>query len=346
MATYALYSPDVEDVDDDESELADKIIAVMSKGAAIVEKREGRPLRASHAKAHALAEGQLEVAADLPPELAQGLFARPGTYRTVVRLAHVPGELLDDREVSTPRGLAMKVLDVDGDFLPTPSGERTQDWVLDTGESFNARNAKTFLAQITQTEASTPMPEGVKGVVSAVSTATNVALNAIGLNSAILDFFGHPKLNPLTETYYSQAPLRFGDYIAKLRVRPLTAVPDEEIAINEADGLRDIVTTELASRDATFAVEIQLCTDLDSMPIENASAVWSQDTSPYRQVATLKIPAQDTNPVGRDDAPSFSPAHSLKEHRPLGSVMRARMRVYEVMASRRRGGGYEVNASE
>lgn len=333
---YVRYRDDVEEIGDHEDETADKIVKAMSKGGDIVAKREGRALRTSHAKAHALAHAELKVNADLPEELRQGLFAEPKTYKAIVRLAHVPGELLDDRKVSTPRGFALKILDVPGETL---HGEHTQDWVLDTGENFIARNAKTFVAEITQTEAATPMPEGVKSAVSAMSRGTNAALNAVGLNSAVMDFYGHPKLNPLTETYFSQAPIRYGDYIAKLRVRPLAVESDEEIEINDENGLRDLVTAELKSRGAEFAVEIQLCTDLDKMPVENAHAVWSQEDSAYREVARLTIPPQDANPAAQQDVEdrlSFSPAHSLAAHRPLGSVNRARMKVYEVMARKRR----------
>lgn len=341
---YVRYSDDVEDIGDDEQDTADKIVKAMSKGGDIVAEREGKALRTSHAKAHALTHAELRVNEGLPEELRQGLFAEPRTYKAIVRLAHVPGEILDDRKVSTPRGFALKVLDVQGAMVSGHAEGGTQDWVLDTGENFIARNAKTFVLEITQTEMATPMPEGVKSAVSAMSRGTNAALNAIGLNSAVMDFYGHPKLNPLTETYFSQAPIRYGDYIAKLRVRPLAAEADEEIDIKGEDGLRDIVTAELKARGAEFAVEIQLCTDLDKMPVENAHAIWSQDDSPYREVARLTIPPQDANPVaqgGEEDRLSFNPSHSLAAHRPLGSVNRARMRVYDVMAQRRR----EANGS-
>lgn len=334
---YVRYSDDVEKIGDDEVETAEKIIKVMSKGGEIVEKREDHALRTSHAKAHALATGELRVSDGLPDELRQGLFANAKTYPVIIRMAHVPGEFLDDRRVSTPRGFAMKVLEVEG---PTLHGDQTQDWVLDTGETFIARNGTTFLAEITQTEMATPMPEGVKQAVSATSRVTNAALNAIGLNSDVLDFYGHPKLNPLTETYFSQTPLRFGDYIAKLRVRPVSFDPDQEIDIQSENGLRETVAPELRARGAEYAVEVQLCTDLDKMPVENATAHWSQEESPYREVARLVIKPQDADPTGPhrgdEERLSFSPAHSLEAHRPLGSVNRARMRVYKVMADKRR----------
>jgi hypothetical protein len=340
MASYVRYAADVETIADDEADIADKIVKVMSKGSDIVREREGRALRSSHAKAHGLAFGELKVSDDLPAELRQGLFASPKSYPVVIRLAHVPGELLDDRKVSTPRGFALKVLGVDGPRFGASTGEATQDWLLDTGENFIAANATTFLGEITMTEASTPMPEGVKSIVSVVSKATNAALHALGADSANMDFFGHPKFDPLTETYYSQAPIRYGDYIAKLRVRPLSlsGAENQTIDIAEENGLRAAVANGLA-QPVQFAVEVQLCTDLQRMPVEDAHKKWSQEESPFRKVGRISLPAQEAYSEGRQAAEeklSFNPAHTLAAHQPLGSVNRARLRVYEVMAARRR----------
>ena len=82
-------------------------------------------------------------------------------------------------------------------MLPAHAGERTQDFVLDTGKVFIAPGAKTFLAQITATEIATPLPEGVKAAVSTASRAANKVLHVVGLDSANLDFYGHPALHPL-----------------------------------------------------------------------------------------------------------------------------------------------------
>jgi len=202
MPAYVRYSDDVRILDPTERETFERITVVMGKAGNVTEERYKHYVRVSHAKAHGLVQGELRVFDNLPPELAQGLFATPRTYSALVRLAHVPGELLDDRKVSTPRGLAIKIFDVEGEKLPVHTGATTQDWVLDTGKYFIAGDAKTFLTEITATDASLPLPGAIKGAVSAVSHATNKALNAVGLNSANLDFFGHPKLNPLTEAYY------------------------------------------------------------------------------------------------------------------------------------------------
>ena len=58
-------------------------------------------------------------------------------------------------------------------------------------------------------------------------------------------------------------------------------------------------------------------------------------------VATIKLPRQNAYSAERqayfDDVMTFRPAHSLAAHRPLGSVMRARLKVYEALSSFRHG---------
>lgn len=78
---------------------------------------------------------------------------------------------------------------------------------------------------------------------------------------------------------------------------------------------------------------VQLCTDLQSMPVEDGSVQWPEDKSPYQPVAKLTFGPQDTfNPERRvyaDDVLSFNPFHCLPEHRPLGNIMRVRKLAYE-----------------
>ena len=63
----------------------------MSEQTQTVVEREGHAVRASHAKGTACAVGELTVSADLPSELAQGLFAKAGTYPVAVRFAERAG---------------------------------------------------------------------------------------------------------------------------------------------------------------------------------------------------------------------------------------------------------------
>ena len=88
--------------------------------------------------------------------------------------------------------------------------------------------------------------------------------------------------------------------------------------------------------DAEYEFRVQLCTNLEKMPIEEASVEWPEDESPYLPVARITLPRQDAySPERRvyfDDVLSFSPSHALAAHRPLGSIMRARLNAYDRLA--------------
>ena len=334
------YGPDVERPDADEQATIDGIIHGMTQQTQTVEQRERHAVRASHAKSSACAVGELTVADGLAPELAQGLFAQPGTYPVAVRFAQGPGETLGDR-VSTHRGMAVKVFGVKGETLPG-HGTDTQDLVCATGTTFPSGTAAGFLRDGTVIGKSAGMPEAVKSAVSATMRGFNHVLHAFGTESARADFFGHPYSHPMAEAYFSQAPIRFGDFVAKIGIVPAApeqlALADWRLDPNEdEDGFRHAAVRYFAQHGAVYEIKAQLWADAAQQPIEDASVDWPVSISPYRTVATLRLPQQDAYGAARvryfDDVLSFSPAHSLALHRPLGSVMRARMRVYAALSA-------------
>ncbi|WP_199899924.1 hypothetical protein [Asaia prunellae] len=81
------FSPDVETPEKDEQHVIQGIIDGMVEQSRVVGKREGRMVRASHAKPTALVVGTLDVAPHLPGELAQGVFATSGQYPVAARFA-------------------------------------------------------------------------------------------------------------------------------------------------------------------------------------------------------------------------------------------------------------------
>jgi hypothetical protein len=202
---YLPYRDDIETPEPGEQESIDGIIKGMTQESETVEKRDGHAVRASHAKSTACVIGTMVVADDLPPELAQGLFANPGTFDVAVRFAQGPGEKLGDR-VSTHRGMAIKVFGVEGAKLSGHDAP-TQDFVLASGTTFPAGTAAGFLAQAKKIGMTVPMPEGVKSAAASIARNINKVLNAVGAEpSPTLDFYGHPFSHPLVETYFH--PLR------------------------------------------------------------------------------------------------------------------------------------------
>jgi hypothetical protein len=338
--TYLRYSDTIETPEQGEQESIDGIIAGMTQESQTVEKREGHAVRASHAKSSACAVGELTIHAGLPTELAQGLFATPGNHPVAVRFAQGPGETLGDR-VSTHRGMAIKVFGVAGEKLPGHDVD-TQDFVFATGTTFPAGTAAGFLSQAEKIGLATPMPEGVKSAVSSMMRNYNKVLNAVmGGPSPTADFYGHPFSHPMDDYYFSQCPVRYGDYVAKLGAFPASpeqhALKDWQLDPHEdEDGFRHASVAYLREHEAVFEIRAQLWADAERQPIEDTSVEWPAQVSQYVTVATLRLPRQDAYGAARvryfDDVMTFRPAHSLAVHRPLGGVMRARLQVYRALS--------------
>ena len=345
MPTYTRYRDDLETIAPDETETHGKIIEVMTDGQTSIQKKYGHAVRISHAKAHGLLRGELQVRDGLPPELAQGLFAKPGTYQVVVRMALAPGEFMDDSKVSTDRGMSIKVFGVEGPHLPPFEDITTQDFVFDVGKQFFASGVKSFLQSFKPNAEIAPhLSQTTKGLVSDAARVANAGFNALGFNSEKLAFYGHPKRHPLAEEYFSQVPYRYGDYVAKMAVKPATPGMAELEKLpydpQTPDALREATVEFFRTHAAEFDFCVQLNTDPEGMSIEDAQSQWSEEESPYRPVARLVIPAQNAFDPARADVVdenwSFSPTHCLTAHRPMGAINRARLVVYTAMAMLRR----------
>ena len=90
---------------------------------------------------------------------------------------------------------------------------------------------------------------------------------------------------------------------------------------------------ELKERAYEFDMEVQLCTSLYQMPIEDVTVRWAESLSPFVTVAKLRLPQQDIGDddnLERMDATSMSPWRVTEEHRPLGNIMRSRKEVYRL----------------
>ena len=339
------YRPDVEAPIPDEAEYDRKVTEAMLGISQTVWNDTGHVRRSVHAKGHGVLRGEITVLPATPPPYAQGMFAAPARYPAILRLSTTPGDVLDDT-VSTPRGLAVKFVGVPGERLPGSEGDNTQNFVLGNSPAFNTRTAKEFLGNVHRAGTFTDRVPGLKKVVSAAMRGAEHALEAVGGQSAVLTTYaGQAMTHILGDTFYSQAPLRHGDFIAKLCISPISpnllALHNAPVDLaGKPDGLRALVREFFLANDATWEVRIQLCTDLQAMPIEDASVKWPDDVSPYVAVARITVPAQDSWERAKvdaiDEGTTFSPWRGLLAHQPLGSIMRARRRAYESSAAYRR----------
>jgi catalase len=330
------YSADLDKPGKDEQQTADAISSTMSEIAQKTFADGGHALRAVHAKSHGLLKGSFEVLPGLPPSLAQGLFQKPATYPAVMRFSTIPGDLLDD-SISTPRGLAIKVIGVEGKRLEGSEQESNQDFVMVNGPTFNAPNAKAFHKSLKLLVPTTDRIPDIKKGVSAVMRTVEQTLEVFGGQSALAKALGgEPPTHILGESFYSQLPLRHGDYIAKVQLVPvsedLIRLSGQPIDIAQPDILRELVIDHFRSNTSVWEFRVQLCTDLATMPIDDPTKRWDEVQSPFIAVARLTVEPQpawsDSRSEAVDDGMSFSPWHGLEDHRPLGELMRIRKTVY------------------
>jgi hypothetical protein len=338
IPTPVHYEPTLETRDNDEAQTNEGLIETITQIQSKVYSDSSHATRGVHAKGHGILIGELRVLDNLSPFHAQGLFAQPASYPVVMRFSTIPGDVLDD-SISVPRGLAIKVIGVPGARVPGTESDVTQDFVLANGPAFSKSHPKDFLHTLKLLASTTDKAPGLKKALSVVMRATEKALEGVGgQSSTFMTLGGYPAVHPLGDEFYSQTPLLYGAYIAKVAVKPFsTALRQLSKAPLEGNGrpnaIRESIVDFFRTSDGEWDLQVQLCTDVKAMPIEDAAVQWPEDQSPYKSVARISIPTQDAWSSDRvtlvDEGMSFSPWHALAAHRPLGAMNRVRRSVYE-----------------
>ena len=349
MANPIAYEPSFEIPEELEENTTAELVETLHSISEITSRDYGHAVRSVHAKSHGIIRGELRVLDGLPATLAQGLFAQPGSYQVVMRLSTSPGDILND-SVSTPRGLGIKVLGVPGERLPDSLTATTQDFLMVNGPAFLKADAKSFLSSLKLLAKTTDKAEGLKIALSAGLRGVERLIEGLGGESpTIKSLGGHPETNILGETFFTQVPHLYGAYMAKLSLAPvspgLVALKDAPLNSKAPNALREAVLEFFARNaverdEAEWELRVQLCTDLQAMPIEDASVIWPEGESPYIAVARINAKPQvtwnDAVSPAIEDRLSFSPWNGLAAHRPLGSIMRVRKAAYKMSADFRK----------
>ena len=336
--TYVAYSDEVEQPRPDENELINAIVEALGRQNEDAYNKYKHGLRDAHAKSHGVLRGELTVYPDLEGHLRQGLFATAATYPVIARISSAFGEIRSD-QIHFARGIAIKVLGVHGPRALAADDGVAQDFLLVNNPTIAFGDVRAYhdAMRLAAIQAKAPdialkatgvLARTVAGVLKAVNVAPPTPI----------ELLAGPNNHILGETFHSMAALRYGDYIAKLSVAPLSesvcALTGRQVdGALGADALRDMVVDFFASNSAEYELRAQLCTDLATMPVEDASVLWPDTLSPHQRIAKITFPAQDAYSATRrayaDDVLSFNPWHALADHRPLGSIMRVRLKAYE-----------------
>ncbi|HPY41132.1 MAG TPA: catalase family protein, partial [Thiolinea sp.] len=234
-------------------------------------------------------------------------------------------------------GFALKILGVQGERAIATYTSHNQDFLMVNNPTIPFGDAQAYATFL----------KLVGTVTSDVSTAKEKLQEIVGLIKNKQTPLVHKVISALShahtdhilgETFFSMAAMRYGNYMAKISVAPLspevsaltgTKVPN----LDEFSSVRDAVVGFFKSNSAQYQLRAQLCANLDTMPIEDASILWSEDESAHQPIARIIIPQQEAySPARRvfgDDILSYSPWNALAAHQPLGSLMRMRQKVYE-----------------
>ena len=113
-------------------------------------------LRGVHPKSHGCVKAEFAVNDDLDESLRVGLFATPGkTFEAWIRYSNAAVLREDDLKADDPdkkderkngsRGMAIKVLDVEGEMLSEDDGHSNQDFLMINTPEFAFANVRDYL---------------------------------------------------------------------------------------------------------------------------------------------------------------------------------------------------------
>ncbi|EXA63568.1 MULTISPECIES: catalase family protein [Acinetobacter] len=336
--SYVRYTPDIEVKQPHEDEQIEQIVALMAAANKRAFDQHRHAIRDAHAKQHGTVVGELHIYPNLPEHLAQGIFAKPAVYPVVIRLSSAPGQLRDDK-IAAPHGMAVKVIGIEGKkILPDQQNELTQDFLMVSMPVIPFGTVEQYLKMQKVIALQDNAPEQAQLAAAALARGSQKVLSLVGIQHPVLDGLAVRNEHILGQTFHTMAAIRYGDYIAKLSVAPLSAEVKalEGLELDTTDkpsAQRDAVVDFFHQHGATYELRAQLCTDLSTMPVEDGSVLWHEEQSPHQPIAKIVIPAQEAySPARRvfsDDKLSFNPWHAIPEHQPLGSIMRVRMKAYE-----------------
>ncbi|CZT51176.1 uncharacterized protein RSE6_12286 [Rhynchosporium secalis] len=281
-------------------------------------------LRGTHLKTQGCVMGKFKVKDNLPAHLAQGMFAKSGEYDVIMRYSSLTPKLVPDN-VPAPRGIGMKIFGIEGEKI-WGEDKKTQDFTFNNYPVLELRDPKT----------------------------TNEIADSLERNWNQLDKFGAecaarpdaelacmggnlPNQYMVAMPEYSQSAYRFGDYVAKFGVFPLSdeqkALFKESIPADAPINILSQHTREFHSTHrVTYSFRAQLLQNLTEQPVDDIGTLWDETKYPFEEIATVEFEPQDSwlpeFRVWWDDRITVNGWHGLKTLQPLGSTNRMRRVVY------------------
>lgn len=283
---------------------------------------KGATKRDAHPKHLGLLKAYFSVSGDLPKEFQVGLFKEPKTYSAFIRISNASAKVQGD-EKKDIRGFAIKLLEVQGEKY-FQDEKFTQDFLLINYPTMPLGTVRLFHDAIYYSIKYNPivfvMKMILRGQVSKLKELNNGKKN---------------DTSPLDIRYWSTTPYMFEDDVVKYSIIPKSNFKSKLPEPLTSSYLTDNMERHLQNQEAVFDFMIQFQKGNNSMPVEDAAIEWNEKESPFIKFAEIRIPKQEIRSVERDEVAeklSFSPAHSLLEHKPIGGINRARVKIYKELS--------------
>ncbi|MGR0304390.1 LodA/GoxA family CTQ-dependent oxidase [Acinetobacter beijerinckii] len=271
-------------------------------------------------KAHGVAAAEFIIRDDLPENLRIGLFAETKKkYPAWIRFSSDTTPTSTD--FKSTLGIGIKLFDVDGEKLLGNPHADTFDFIMQNFDAFFVDTAKD-MCEFTKA-----------GVVDGDYTPY---LNAHPKTSELLDAMAKPVASVLVSPYWSGLPFHFGEnQYVKYKLEPTFYLDPPTHSPNDPSYLGQDLVQRLSQSETRFRFMIQLRTDPQRMPLDEATVVWSEYLSPPIHVADIVIPIQDISARGQAEYGenlAMNIWRVTQEHAPVGSIAEARKVVYAASA--------------
>ncbi len=350
---FIKYASVVEDIPAEFDKQVDEITADIA--VYVHESKEKNKLtyntRDAHAKGYSALKAEFTVLDNLPKEYAQGFYATPKKYEAAIRFSNGSSRVMIDKKLGFAQGLAIKIFDVPGQKMTDDEKDApNMDYNFINHPVFFCNSAEdyTFIGKLFL-KMNDYFEKGIFGKAEfAYMWATEMGKAFPGRESlkelkAILGFQDIEPKNPFLYDFWSMGAVRHGDYIAKVRAHPnadfVSKIITPDVDPQKIDqAFRPAIISEITKHDFEFDIQIQLCNDLEKMPVEELTEEWKEEDSPFVTVAKLYIPQQEVPEDGNFhimENLSFTPFHTTEEHKPIGNLQRTRLRAYQTASKLR-----------
>lgn len=280
--------------------------------------------RAGNTKTYGLVKATFTVNHDLPKQYQTDLFKAAQQYPAYIRFGGPGPRVVPDPKDNGILSIGIKLMGVPGKKLLDDEAY-TVDFSGISSPSFTTPSVQENIKLQQQIARGTPAWYFLN------------PFDSHYLDMIMQGLYARLHANPLELSYYSCVPYLYGQHQGQARAIKFAIIPKIErpspVGKLHDNYLREAMIKTLSRRSVSFDFAIQFQQDSTTMPIENASVVWSEKRSPFIKVATIEIPKQHFAKPAQDKFArnlTLNPWHTIAAHKPLGNQNRARKTIYQI----------------